>query len=206
MFTEVQNSPCLSPRSLLGTHLFVFYIRLLRIIFTYLGQTFLKCGSTATYYGEGEVEIQASHVHERQEIWVQKYVRNVLRRGHKIVACKDADVRQTQRQYNGSETSTLQRENQGLSRNLVIMKLGNEDTGNKLVLPGDEVRSGQVTSGHVRSGQVTSGQVILRRAVSRPVYLGVRHPSRTGDQILSFFLSLFFDSYAFSVVSCPLWR
>jgi hypothetical protein len=47
-------------------------------------------------------------------------------------------------------------------------------------------------------------KVILRSTVSRPVYLGVRHPSGTRDQ---FFLSLFcIDNSGFPNVGRPLWR
>jgi hypothetical protein len=45
---------------------------------------------------------------------------------------------QTQGQQDDRERATLERENQVLSRNLAIMNLENNDTGNKLILPGDE--------------------------------------------------------------------
>jgi hypothetical protein len=49
-------------------------------------------------------------------------------------------------------------------------------------------------------------KVLLQPTVSRRVCLGVRRWSGTRDQIFSFFLSLFFDSYRFVDVECPLWQ
>jgi hypothetical protein len=62
------------------------------------------------------------------------------------------------------------------------------------------------TLGCSHSSQAKSSQDILRLTVSRPVYLGVRHPSRKRDQFFSFFFKLFSDSYGFSYVGRPLWR
>jgi hypothetical protein len=49
-------------------------------------------------------------------------------------------------------------------------------------------------------------KVILRPTVSRPVWLGVRHPSGTHDQLFPFSLGLFLDSYGFADVGRPPWR
>jgi hypothetical protein len=49
-------------------------------------------------------------------------------------------------------------------------------------------------------------KVILLPTVSRPVCLGVKHPSGTRDQFFSFFLQLFLDGYGIVDVGLPLWR
>jgi hypothetical protein len=43
----------------------------------------------------------------------------------------------------------------------------------------------------ILSSQVKSSQVILRPTVNRPVYLGVRHPSRTDNQFFIISLIIF---------------
>jgi hypothetical protein len=48
-----------------------------------------------------------------------------------------------------------------------------------------------------------SVKVILRPIVSGPVCLGVRNPSRTRDQIFSFFLKLFWESYGVFLRAAP---
>jgi hypothetical protein len=47
-------------------------------------------------------------------------------------------------------------------------------------------------------------KVILRPTVSRPVCLGVKHPSGTRDQFSPSFLQLFLDIYRFVDVGRPL--
>jgi hypothetical protein len=47
-------------------------------------------------------------------------------------------------------------------------------------------------------------KVILRPRVSRPVRLGVRHPSGTRDQFF-FFLEICLDSFGFVILLRPLW-
>jgi hypothetical protein len=52
----------------------------------------------------------------------------------------------------------------------------------------------------------TSQNERLRPTVSWPVCLCVRHPSGTRDQIFSFLLQLFLDSFGLVHVVRPLWR
>jgi hypothetical protein len=49
----------------------------------------------------------------------------------------------------------------------------------------------------------SQSQVILRPTVSRPVCLGVRHPSGIRDQFFSFFPYLVLESYGFVDVGAP---
>jgi hypothetical protein len=56
-----------------------------------------------------------------------------------------------------------------------------------------------------RSVLSLSKSKILRPTVSRPVRLGVRHPSGTRNQFFPFSLWLFLDICGFVDVGCPLW-
>jgi hypothetical protein len=48
-----------------------------------------------------------------------------------------------------------------------------------------------------RAPTKSKSKVILRKMVSRPVCFGVRHPSGSRDELFSFFLYFFIDSYGF---------
>jgi hypothetical protein len=52
----------------------------------------------------------------------------------------------------------------------------------------------------------SKAKVTLRPEVSRPVRLGVRHPSGTRGHFFHFSVWLFLDSYGFVDVERPLWR